>query len=146
MNHQLTKSNLKESLPDIPPKRYFGSSTDHAFVEDRRQKLESYLQQLILMQSVWTLPVLVTFLDSPTNTLMYLWNFEKMRKMQKVECCVILSDLWLTHVTADDDSDEYSEQRRGRGAHCGASSSQGSGLRAMLVTLFILSLIVVVIV
>jgi hypothetical protein len=84
VNQQLNKLCPKDKLPDLPPKKYFGSSTDYAFVEDRRVKLDLYLQQLTAIQTVWTTPVLVTFLDSPTNTLMYLWNFEKMRKMQKV--------------------------------------------------------------
>lgn len=33
------------------------------------------------MVAVWKSPLLVTFLDGPNNTLMYLWNLERMRNM-----------------------------------------------------------------
>jgi hypothetical protein len=84
LHHQLSKQCSDNSLPTIPPKRFFGSSKDHAFVEDRRTKLEAYLNALFVAPSAWNTPLLVTFLDGPNNTLMYLWNLERMRKMQKM--------------------------------------------------------------
>lgn len=36
------------------------------------------------MPAIWKSPLLATFLDGGQNTLIYLWNFERMKKMQKI--------------------------------------------------------------
>mmetsp|Transcript_25539 Transcript_25539/g.37720 ORF Transcript_25539/g.37720 Transcript_25539/m.37720 type:complete len:1330 (-) Transcript_25539:240-4229(-) len=83
--HHLIKKYVKdEDLPQLPPKRYFGSSTDARFVEERRGQLEVYLRKLILDPHVWARGDLVQFLDNENNTLMFMWNLERMRKMQNM--------------------------------------------------------------
>ena len=104
LERQLMKQNLQSTLPAIPPKRYFGSSKDHSFVEDRRVKLESYLNSLIPIAAVWNTPILTTFLDGPSNTLMYLWNLERMRKMQAM--------ITTMDVQSRDETDELNAELR----------------------------------
>ena len=71
-------------LPKLPPKKYVGSSTSSAFVEERRLMLERYLRKLILEPSCWLRSDIVQFLDNPQNILMFTWNFERMQKMQEL--------------------------------------------------------------
>lgn len=83
LHSQLSKY-VKEEMPALPSKRFLGSSTDAAFVEERRIQLEKYIRNLILLPSVWTRNDVIQFLDNSTNTLLFMWNFERMRKMQEV--------------------------------------------------------------
>ena len=84
LDKQLRKNFPKLKIPSLPPKRYFASSTDPSFVEERRQLLETYLCTLVYMQSIWTRNDLVLFLNNPENSMMFIWNFERMRRMQDV--------------------------------------------------------------
>ena len=84
LDKQLRKLFPNLKIPALPPKRYFGSSNDAEFVESRRQQLESYLNTLIGLQSVWSRNDLALFLNNETNSMMFIWNFEKMRRLQDV--------------------------------------------------------------
>lgn len=98
LDKQLRKSFPKLKIPTLPPKRYLFSSTEQSIVDERRQQLETYLKSLMYMQSIWTRNDLVLFLNNETNAMMFIWNFERMRKMQDVS--VLFSDFaqcgWLT--------------------------------------------------
>lgn len=71
-------------LPQLPPKRIFGSSLEPKFVEERRALLEVYLQNLVGLPNVWNQIEMVRFLDTESNLLLYIWNVDRMRKMQEV--------------------------------------------------------------
>lgn len=77
-------SKLKSMLPSLPRKRYFGSSTEPRFIEDRRVQLEEYLQSLIKIPQVWVKSDLAKFLDNESNSMTFIWNFDRVRKMQEV--------------------------------------------------------------
>mmetsp|Transcript_23795 Transcript_23795/g.40515 ORF Transcript_23795/g.40515 Transcript_23795/m.40515 type:complete len:1333 (-) Transcript_23795:623-4621(-) len=83
--HRLLKVYIpKKNLPRLPPKKYLGSSTSSAFVEERRRLLERYLQKLVVEPACWMRSDLVQFLDNPQSILMFTWNFERMQKMQEM--------------------------------------------------------------
>lgn len=84
LDKQLRKSFPKLKIPQLPPKTYFTSATEARVVDERRAQLETYLKSLIYMQSIWTRNDLVLFLNDDTNSMMFIWNFERMRKMQDV--------------------------------------------------------------
>lgn len=84
LDKQLRKSFPKLKIPQLPAKTYFSSSTEARVVDERRAQLETYLKSLIYMQSIWTRNDLVLFLNDDTNSMMFIWNFERMRKMQDV--------------------------------------------------------------
>jgi hypothetical protein len=67
----------------LPPKRFFGSN-DSKFIEERRIQLEKYIKMVVSVPQCWTRIDIVQFLDNENNTLLFVWNFEKMRKMQDV--------------------------------------------------------------
>jgi hypothetical protein len=72
-------------LPSLPPKNVFRSwRGDATLVEERRASLQTYLQELVAEPAVWNRNELVMFLDDEHNSLMFVWNFDKMRKMQGV--------------------------------------------------------------
>jgi hypothetical protein len=71
-----------QNLPPLPPRRFLGSSTDARFVEDRKINLEAYLRALVSLDCIWTISDYAKFLDNKTSCMMFLWNFERMRKMQ----------------------------------------------------------------
>jgi hypothetical protein len=83
IHHLLKKYVLEENFPQLPPKRYFGSN-DSKFIEERRIQLERYIKTLVSIPQAWTRIDIVQFLDNENNTLLFVWNFEKMRKMQDV--------------------------------------------------------------
>ena len=83
--HSLLKEYVpKKVLPSLPPKKYIGSSTSSAFVEERRKLLERYLQKLVLEPACWVRSDIVQFLDNSQSILMFTWNFERMQKMQEM--------------------------------------------------------------
>ena len=83
--HQKLKTFVDEkNLPVLPPKKFLGSSFDPTFLEQRGNALEEYLQSLIANSVVWTKIDLACFLDNESKSFVFLWNFEKMRKMQEV--------------------------------------------------------------
>jgi hypothetical protein len=71
-------------LPSLPPKRFLKSSSDREVVDERKDQLEIYLRSLLPLSIIWTRNDLVLFLDNDSNSMMFIWNFEKMRKMQDV--------------------------------------------------------------
>lgn len=82
LHKQLRKYFPTASLPNLPGKRYLGSSTDLAFIEERAKHLNGYITMLAANKEVWTRSDIVKFLDSDQHTLMFVWNFQRMRKMQ----------------------------------------------------------------
>jgi hypothetical protein len=88
--HQLLKKHVTdENLPQLPPKRYFGSN-DSKFIEERRIQLEKYIKMIVSIPQSWTRIDIVQFLDNENNTLLFVWNFEKMRKMQDVRYLLLI--------------------------------------------------------
>lgn len=71
-------------LPSLPPKRFLLSSNDPRFVDERKQQLEVYLKTLAQISHVWNQNDLVLFLDDESNSMMFIWNFERMRKIRDV--------------------------------------------------------------
>jgi hypothetical protein len=84
LDKQLRKCFPKIKIPNLPPKRFFGSSTDREFVDSRKEQLESYLTTLVGIHSIWTRNELALFLNNDANSMMFIWNFERMRRMQDV--------------------------------------------------------------
>lgn len=84
LDKQLRKNYPKIKIPALPPKQYLFSSTSTAVVEERRNQLETYLRTLSHIQSVWSRNDLALFLNDDANSMMFIWNFERMRKMQDV--------------------------------------------------------------
>lgn len=84
LDKQLRKNFPKLKIPALPPKRYLFSSTEQSVVDERKNHLETYLKSLMYIQSIWTKNDLVLFLNNETNSMMFIWNFERMRKMQDV--------------------------------------------------------------
>lgn len=70
-------------LPALPPKRIFGS-TEADFVGERKQQLELYLQALVPLEFIWERNDYALFLDNKNSPMMFLWNFQRMRKLQDV--------------------------------------------------------------
>lgn len=70
--------------PVLPRKRYFGSSTEPRFVEERRQLLEEYLQTLVQIPHVWVRSDFARFLDNESNSMIFIWNFDRVKRMQEV--------------------------------------------------------------
>ena len=92
--NQLLKKYLSDDiLPQLPPKRFFGSSNDIKFVEERRLQLEKYLKTIVSYPQSWTKIDIVQFLDNENNTLLFVWNFERMKKMQDVRILFSLLSL-----------------------------------------------------
>ncbi len=84
LDQQLRKYNRQSILPPLPNKVVFGSSTSTRVVEERREQLENYIQRVVLIPSAWNRSDLVRFLDNENSSMMFVWNFERMRKMQEV--------------------------------------------------------------
>lgn len=71
-------------LPNLPEKTYFTSSTNPQLVDERSGQLETYLRSLVPIPVLWTKNDIVQFLDNESNAMMFLWNLERIRKMQEV--------------------------------------------------------------
>jgi hypothetical protein len=71
-------------LPTLPPKTYLKSSTAPEIVDQRKEQLESYLNTLVKMPQVWTKNDFVLFLNDNSNLMTFIWNFERMRRLQDV--------------------------------------------------------------
>lgn len=84
LDKQLRKSFPVLQFPTLPPKRYLRSSNDPDIVDQRKEQLESYLSTVITMQQVWTKNDLVLFLNDESNLMTFIWNFERMRRLQDV--------------------------------------------------------------
>jgi hypothetical protein len=80
----LRKHNPKAKYPNLPPKRFFGSSSEPKFVEERRLQLETYLIELVRIPLSWVKSDLAHFLDNECNRMMFIWNLERVAKMQEV--------------------------------------------------------------
>lgn len=116
LDKQLRKSFPKLKIPQLPPKTYLFSSTEARVVDERRGQLEAYLKSLIYMQSIWTRNDLVLFLNNETNSMMFIWNFERMRKMQDVRhihfLCFVISSSPSHNFLADVELHDGREPRR----------------------------------
>eukprot|EP01038_Epipyxis_sp_PR26KG_P006440 gene6440-8861_t len=83
LDQKLTKSFNKTDLPILPPKRFLKSSIEKEFVDERKELLLVYLRSLVNVPNIWSRNDLVLFLDDENNSMMFLWNFERTRKMQE---------------------------------------------------------------
>jgi PX domain len=81
LDSQLRKTTTAK-LPALPKKRIFGSSLDPRFVDDRKTQLEEYLRELVGIKEVWASSAFPRFLDNDNNSMIFLWNFERVRRMQ----------------------------------------------------------------
>lgn len=84
LNQQLQKYLPAVTFPPLPKKTIFSSGNSTRVVEERKQILQTYLQTVAKMHSVWNRTELVRFLDNESNSMMFVWNFERMQKMQQV--------------------------------------------------------------
>ena len=92
LHQQLKKAFQETKLPTLPPKKFIGSSLDQSFIDQRGKALQEYMQALVVREHVWVRSDLVRFLDNENSSLMFLWNVERMRKMQEVrECFLFIS-------------------------------------------------------
>jgi len=82
LDRQLKKQFPSLSLPALPPKRYLRSSSDPEIVDERKQQLENYLNQLVGIQQVWARNDFVLFLNDESNLMTFIWSFERMRRLQ----------------------------------------------------------------
>ena len=89
LDTQLRKFMKRTEIPVFPPKRFIGSSTDKEFVEERRADLERYISALVRCSTAWNASDFVRFLDNDDNSMMMLWNLEKMRRVQDVSIVFI---------------------------------------------------------
>lgn len=80
-------------LPPLPRKRYFGSSTEPKFVEERRSQLEEYLKSIVAIPHVWIRSDLPRFLDNESNSMIFIWNFERVKRMQEVSYDIMCSKI-----------------------------------------------------
>lgn len=84
MDKQLHKHFTKLELPELPPKTYLKSSSDPEVINQRKQLLDNYLKSLVKIQMIWTRDSLALFLNDHKNSMMFIWNYEKMRRLQDV--------------------------------------------------------------
>ena len=71
-------------LPALPPKRYLRSSSDPEIVDQRKEQLEEYLNGLVKIPQVWIKNDFVMFLNDKSNLMVFIWNFERIRRLQDV--------------------------------------------------------------
>jgi hypothetical protein len=69
-------------FPALPPKTYLKSSTAPEIVDQRKDQLETYLNTLVKMPQVWVKNDFVLFLNDQSNLMTFIWNFERMRRLQ----------------------------------------------------------------
>jgi hypothetical protein len=84
LNQQLQRYHPHLTFPPLPKKTVFASGSSARVVEERKQILQVYLSTIARIQSVWSRTELVRFLDNDSNSMMFVWNFERMQKMQQV--------------------------------------------------------------
>jgi len=109
LDQELHKHFPSVKFPALPPKRFFGSSTEPKFVEERRDQLEAYLLSLVAMQECWTTSDLPRFLDNENNSMLFIWNLERVAKMQEV--WYMCPHLFLTFVV---DAKQYEFEKQSR--------------------------------
>lgn len=56
----------RSQLPKLPPKKYIGSMAP-AFIEERRKQLETYVQAVVAIPGVWSIPDVIPFLEDPVS-------------------------------------------------------------------------------
>ena len=81
LHKSLSQHISSDILAKLPPKRYLFSSIESKFVEERRRQLQIYLSAIVSIPNSWKRSELARFLDNDSNSLIFLWNFERMRKM-----------------------------------------------------------------
>ena len=84
LNQQIQKHHPSLTLPPLPKKTIFTSATSSRVVDERKAMFESYLRTIVRIASVWNRSELARFLDNESNSMMFVWNFERMQKMQTV--------------------------------------------------------------
>jgi len=82
LNQELLTFIRADAMPNMPPKKIFGSSNQE-FIEKRRLALEEYLRGVVKLSAVWSRQQIVNFLDSNTKCLLQLWTVDKMRRSQR---------------------------------------------------------------
>lgn len=89
LDRELRKHHPNLRFPPLPPKRYLRSSSDPEIVDQRKDQLEQYLSLLIRLPQIWTRNDLVLFLNDESNIMTFIWNFERMRRLQDVSTCMM---------------------------------------------------------
>lgn len=84
LDKELRKYYPNIQFPSLPPKRYLRSSSDPEIVDQRKEQLEQYLNGLVTAPLVWARNDFVLFLNDETNIMTFIWNFERMKKLQEV--------------------------------------------------------------
>lgn len=113
LDRQLKKQFPSLRLPTLPPKRYLRSSSDPEIVDERKEQLQNYLNQLVAIQQVWARNDFVLFLNDESNLMTFIWSFERMRRLQDVSSLVnIKIYLFYRIYDSDDTGDSNREPRR----------------------------------
>lgn len=89
LDRELRKHYPNMQFPSLPPKRYLRSSSDPEIVDQRKEQLEQYLNGLVAIPQVWARNDFVLFLNDESNIMTFIWNFERMRKLQEVSADVV---------------------------------------------------------
>jgi hypothetical protein len=84
LDKQLKKLYPNLSYPSLPPKRYLRSSSDPEIVDQRKEQLENYLNSLVKLPQIWSKNDFVLFLNDESNLMTFIWNFERIRRLQDV--------------------------------------------------------------
>lgn len=84
--HQSLRETIDKSiLPRLPGKHILRfNNKDPTFVEKRRKGLEVYLRAVVRIESAWSSPYLVHFLDNNSETLSLQNKYERMMRVQGV--------------------------------------------------------------
>lgn len=85
LDKELKKKFPNIKFPPLPPKVYLRSSNDPQVVDQRKDQLENYINELVLIQQIWIRNDLVMFLNDESNLMTFIWNFERMRRLQDVK-------------------------------------------------------------
>eukprot|EP01031_Cornospumella_fuschlensis_P038095 gene38095-46290_t len=83
LDKELRKYYPQINFPPLPPKRYLRSSSDPQIVDQRKEQLEAYLNGLVGVPQVWNRNDFVLFLNDEANIMTFIWNFERMRRLQE---------------------------------------------------------------
>jgi len=63
LHRGLVKIYSKEKVHGLPPKKLFGNTFDEKFQDDRRQKLETFLNKIAHLEGIWDQQPMKDFLE-----------------------------------------------------------------------------------
>lgn len=84
LDRKLRKFLPAVTMPSLPPKSYWRSSSNPSVVEQRKQQLQDYLRALLGMNQIWARNDFVLFLNDESNIMTFIWSVERMRRLKEV--------------------------------------------------------------